>query len=66
MAKSQNAIFRQVAITKIPTPPEFFINLSKTFRIEENMDFANNLVPKNLGFIWILGSIHLHLGVYVL
>ena len=28
---------------KIPTPPTFFMNLSETFRIEVNMDFANKL-----------------------
>ena len=32
-----------MSITKIPTPPTFFMNLSETFGINVNMDFANNL-----------------------
>ena len=35
--------FRLVSITKIPTSPTFLMNLSETFRIDVNMDFANNV-----------------------
>ena len=30
-----------MAITKKPTPPTSVMNLSETFRIDVNMDFAN-------------------------
>ena len=33
--------FAQVAITKKPTPLHFSTNMSETFKIEVNMDFAN-------------------------
>ena len=33
--------FAQVSFTKKPTPPTFSMNLSETFRINVNMDFAH-------------------------
>ena len=43
MAISQNAILAKFQSTKSLLLLHFSINLSETFRIDVNMDFANNL-----------------------
>ena len=60
MAISQNAILTKWQSPKsllystflllyiFTTPTTFFMNLSETFSIDENMDFANNMVCRFL------------------
>ena len=76
MAISQNAILAQCQLPKSLLLLHFLMNLSQTFRIDVNMDFANNLVrgfliyaPKKISaqnpkktVLRILGSVVFEVG----